>query len=32
MRPRNVWLMTGVIFAFAILRNLPWPPFTMLAP
>jgi hypothetical protein len=31
-RPRNVLLVTGVIFAFAILRNLPWPPFTMLAP
>jgi hypothetical protein len=31
-RPRNAMIMTVVIFAFAILRNLPWPPFTLLAP
>jgi hypothetical protein len=31
-RPRKVLIITGVVFAFAILRNLPWPPFTLLAP
>ena len=32
MRPRVTMAIVVAIFAFAILRNLPWPPFTMLAP
>lgn len=32
LRPWVVWSVIGVIFAFGILRNLPWAPFTLLAP
>ncbi len=31
-RPRVSTTIVSLIFAFAILRNLPWPPFTLLAP
>jgi hypothetical protein len=31
-RPRVVTAVVVAIFAFAILRNLPWLPFTLLAP
>ena len=29
---RGAWVIVGVIFGFWILRNLPWWPFTLLAP
>ncbi|MCF7675935.1 MAG: DUF2752 domain-containing protein [Akkermansiaceae bacterium] len=29
---RGAWLLVGLIIAFWILRNLPWWPFTLLAP
>jgi hypothetical protein len=32
MRPRVAKAIVVAVFAFAILRNLPWLPFTMLAP
>ncbi len=32
MRPRVAMAIVVAVFAFAILRNLPWPPFTLLAP
>ena len=32
LRPRIVWSCVAVIFLFWILRNLPWYPFTLLAP
>jgi hypothetical protein len=32
MRPRTALILVTAIFAFTILRNLPWPPFTLLAP
>jgi hypothetical protein len=32
MRPRVTKAIVVAVFAFAILRNLPWPPFTLLAP
>lgn len=31
-RPRLAWTLVAVIVAFWILRNLPWWPFTLLAP
>jgi len=31
-RPWFVWLLAGVVVAFGVLRNLPVPPFTHLAP
>lgn len=31
-RPRVTMAIGVAVFAFAILRNLPWPPFTLLAP
>lgn len=31
-RPWFVWTLGGIVFAFGILRNLPWPPFNLLAP
>jgi len=31
-RPRTVWLVTGVLTVFAILRNIPCAPFIYLAP
>ena len=31
-RPWAAALLVAVIVAFGILRNLPWPPFTLLAP
>lgn len=31
-RPRVVIALVASVFAFAILRNLPWPPFNLLAP
>jgi|GEM_PF-36341 len=30
--PRLAWTITAIIIAFGILRNLPWRPFTLLAP
>jgi hypothetical protein len=32
MRPLVTKAIVVAVFAFAILRNLPWPPFTLLAP
>jgi hypothetical protein len=32
MRPRVTLAIVVIIFAFAIMRNLPWAPFTLLAP
>ncbi len=32
LRPRIVWSCVTAIFLFWILRNLPWYPFTLLAP
>jgi hypothetical protein len=32
LRPRVTCAIVIAIFAFAILRNLPWAPFTLLAP
>jgi hypothetical protein len=32
LRPRVTYAIVVAIFAFAILRNLPWAPFTLLAP
>lgn len=29
---RGAWIIAGVLIAFWILRNLPWWPFTLLAP
>jgi hypothetical protein len=31
-RPWMVWTFAGVIIAFGVLRNLPWKPFSLLAP
>ena len=31
-KPSIAWSIAVVVIAFAILRNLPWPPFTLLAP
>lgn len=30
--PIGVWVLAGVVLAFWVLRNLPWTPFTWLAP
>jgi hypothetical protein len=30
--PWIAWIITGAVIAFAILRNLPWEPFSLLAP
>lgn len=30
--PRVIWWLGAVLIGFAILRNLPFPPFTLLAP
>lgn len=30
--PRTAWLLVWLVIAFWILRNLPWFPFTLLAP
>jgi hypothetical protein len=27
-----LWVFAGVVFAFGVVRNLPWPPFPLLAP
>lgn len=35
MKPVSPWLMSFIgitVVAFGVLRNLPWPPFTLLAP
>ena len=32
IRPGLVWLLFGLIVAFGVLRNLPWYPFSALAP
>lgn len=29
---RSAWVLVALILAFGVLRNLPWPPFTLLAP
>jgi hypothetical protein len=31
-RPVHTWILVAAVLAFSILRNLPWPPFTRLAP
>ena len=31
-RPWFIWFLAGVVVAFGVLRNLPIPPFTLLAP
>lgn len=31
-RPWITWSIVGLVLGFALLRNLPWPPFTLLAP
>ncbi len=28
----SCWILAGAVLAFTVLRNLPWPPFTWLAP
>lgn len=30
--PRLNWTLATIVIAFFVLRNLPWPPFTLLAP
>jgi hypothetical protein len=30
--PRSTWVLLAVLLLFGVLRNLPWPPFTWLAP
>lgn len=32
VRPWHAWTLMGVLVTFTILRNLPWWPFTLLAP
>ena len=31
-RPAVAWIMGVLLLGFGVLRNLPWPPFTLLAP
>jgi hypothetical protein len=32
LKPAWIWTLLIVLVAFGVLRNLPWPPFTWLAP
>ena len=32
LKPVWIWTLLAVIVAFGVLRNLPWPPFPLLAP
>jgi Protein of unknown function (DUF2752) len=32
LKPAWIWTLLAIIVAFGVLRNLPWQPFTLLAP